>query len=196
MWFICSLYSLICIYLYILYYIIFIIYKYIYYIYIYIYIKQANIFKNNTIEFDFIMLVSKKWNTYTVITFVINFTLCKRSIYRTYYKLRYIGDVSVRTKKKVDELCKRFCKKTDINIVLTLFKIASCFSSKDEMNWDLLLFINLQVVDTCSITLAEQDVSDYAFSPFRLKVKEGSHISWMNTDLRKQKEHVSIIISV
>ena len=48
------------IYIYIFIYIIFIIYKYIYYIYIYIYIKQANIFKNNTIEFDFIMPVSKK----------------------------------------------------------------------------------------------------------------------------------------
>ena len=42
--------------MYIFIYIIFIIYKYIYYIYI----KQANIFENNTIEFDFVMLVSKK----------------------------------------------------------------------------------------------------------------------------------------
>ena len=52
------LYIALYIYIYIFIYIIFIIYKYIYYIYIYI--KQANIFKNNTIEFDFIMPVSKK----------------------------------------------------------------------------------------------------------------------------------------
>ena len=44
-----------------------------------------------------------------------------------------IGDISVRTKKKIGELCKRFCKKTDINIVLTPFKIGSFFSSKDRL---------------------------------------------------------------
>ena len=43
----------------------------------------------------------------------------------TYHKLPYIGDISVRTKKKIGELCKRFCKNTDINIVLTPFKIGS-----------------------------------------------------------------------
>ena len=29
----------------------------------------------------------------------------------TYHKLLYIGDISVRTKKKIGELCKRFGKK-------------------------------------------------------------------------------------
>ena len=38
-----------------------------------------------------------------------------------------------RTEKKIDELCKRFRKKTDINIVLTLFKIGSLFSCKDRL---------------------------------------------------------------
>ena len=33
-------------------------------------------------------------------------------------KLPYIGDISVRTEKNVGELCKIFCKKIDINIVL------------------------------------------------------------------------------
>ena len=51
----------------------------------------------------------------------------------TYHKLPYIGDISVSTEKKVGELCKRFCKKTDINIVLTPFKICSLFSSKDRL---------------------------------------------------------------
>ena len=47
--------------------------------------------------------------------------------------MSYIGDISVRTKEKIGELCKRFCKKTDINIVLTPFKIGSLFSSKDRL---------------------------------------------------------------
>ena len=48
------------IYIYIYLYILYLLYINIFIIYIYIYIKQANIFKNNTIEFDFIMPVSKK----------------------------------------------------------------------------------------------------------------------------------------
>ena len=51
----------------------------------------------------------------------------------TTYKSSYIGDTSVRTKNKIGELCKRFCKNTDINIVLTPFKIGSLFSSKDRL---------------------------------------------------------------
>ena len=50
-----------------------------------------------------------------------------------YHKLPYIGDISVRIKKKIDELCKRFCKKVNINIVLIPFKIGSLFSSKDRL---------------------------------------------------------------
>ena len=52
---------------------------------------------------------------------------------KTYYKLPFIGDISVRIKKKIGELCKRFCKKTDINIVLTPLKIGSLVSSKDSL---------------------------------------------------------------
>ena len=51
----------------------------------------------------------------------------------TYHKLPYIGYISVRTKKKIGELCKRFRKNTDINIVLTPFKIGPLFSSKDRL---------------------------------------------------------------
>ena len=39
-------------------------------------------------------------------------------------------------------------------------------------------------------------VTDYASSPFRLKVKEALHINWLKPDLNKQKEHVNITISV
>ena len=51
----------------------------------------------------------------------------------TYQKLPYISDISVRTKRKIGELRKRFCNKTDINIVLIPFKIGSLFSSKDRL---------------------------------------------------------------
>ena len=45
----------------------------------------------------------------------------------TYHKLPYIGDISVKIREKIGELCKRFCKKTDMNIVLTPFKIGTLF---------------------------------------------------------------------
>ena len=51
----------------------------------------------------------------------------------TYYKLPNIRDISVRTKEKIGQLHERFCKKTDIIIVLTPFKIGSLFSSKDSL---------------------------------------------------------------
>ena len=51
----------------------------------------------------------------------------------TYHKLPYNGDISVRTKKKIGELCKRFYKNIDIITVLTPFKIGSLFSSKDRL---------------------------------------------------------------
>ena len=38
-------------------------------------VKQANIFKNNTIVFNFIMFNSIKGNIYTATTFVIHFTV-------------------------------------------------------------------------------------------------------------------------
>ena len=155
----------------------------------------------------------------------------------TYHKLPYIGDVSVSTEKKVGELCKRFCKKTDINIVLTPFKICSLFSSKDRLPSALRSFAvykftctgcqscyigetrrhlatrikenlatdkkshimkHLLENKTCK-NLCEEgcfQVNDYASSPFRLKVKEALHINWLKLNLNKQKEHVSITISV
>ena len=59
----------------------------------------------------------------------------------TYHKLPYIGDISARTKKRIGELCKRFCKNTDNNIVLTPLKIGSLFSSKDRLSNALRSFV-------------------------------------------------------
>ena len=155
----------------------------------------------------------------------------------TYHKLQYIGDISIRTKKKIGELCKRFCKKAGINIVSTPFKIGSLFSSKDRLPnalrsfaaykftcpgcqscyigetrrhlvtrikehliTDKKSYIMEHLLDnkTCK-SLCDEDcfqVIDCASSPFRLKVKEALHINWLKPDLNKQKEHVSITISV
>ena len=51
---------------------------------------------------------------------------------------------------------------------------------------------------TCKILCDEGwfQAIDYASSPFRLKVMEALHINWLKPDLNKQKEHVSITISV
>ena len=45
----------------------------------------------------------------------------------SHYKLPYIDDIFISTKKKIGELYKRFCKNTKINIVLSPFKIGSLF---------------------------------------------------------------------
>ena len=46
-----------------------------------------------------------------------------------YYKLPYIGLFSNNTKKKIKELCKKFCKNSNIKIVFSPFKTGDLFSS-------------------------------------------------------------------
>ena len=48
-----------------------------------------------------------------------------------YYKLPYIGSYPSSTKKKIYELCKTFCKNTNVKIVFSPFKLQDLFSSKD-----------------------------------------------------------------
>ena len=50
-----------------------------------------------------------------------------------YYKLPFIGSYSNNTKKKISELCKRFCKQTNIKVVFSPFKICDLFSAKDSL---------------------------------------------------------------
>ena len=154
-----------------------------------------------------------------------------------YHKLPYIGDISVTIKKKIGESSKRFCKNTDINIVLTPFKISCLYSSNDKLPNALRSFVvykfkcagcqscyngetrhylatrikehlvtdkksylmkHLMENKTCKNLCDEScfQVTDYASSSFRLKVKEALDINWLNPDLNKQKEHVSITTSV
>ena len=48
-----------------------------------------------------------------------------------YYKLPYIGSFSNNTQKKIKELCKKFCKNSNINIAFSPFKTGDLFSNKD-----------------------------------------------------------------
>ena len=48
-----------------------------------------------------------------------------------YCKLPYIGSYPSSTKKKIYELCKTFCKNTNVKIVFSPFKLQDLFSSKD-----------------------------------------------------------------
>ena len=50
-----------------------------------------------------------------------------------YYKLPFIGSYSNNTKKKISELCKRFCKQTNIKVVFSPFKICDLLSAKDSL---------------------------------------------------------------
>ena len=55
----------------------------------------------------------------------------KESKTTLYYKLPYIGSFSNNTKKKIKELCKKFCKNSNINIVFSPFKTGDLLSSKE-----------------------------------------------------------------
>lgn len=50
-----------------------------------------------------------------------------------YFKLPYLGDISICTKKKVSKLCKRFCKNKIIQLVFVPFKVGDIFSVKDTI---------------------------------------------------------------
>ena len=56
-------------------------------------------------------------------------------------KLPYIRSFSKNTKKKINELCKKFCKNSSINIVFSLFKTGDLFLSKDCLPSGLKSFI-------------------------------------------------------
>ena len=51
----------------------------------------------------------------------------------SYYKLPYIGSYSNSTKKKIYELCKKFCKNASVKMVFSPFKMQGLFSSKDSL---------------------------------------------------------------
>ena len=59
----------------------------------------------------------------------------------SYYKLPYIGSYSNSTKKKIYELCKTFCKSSNVKLVFSLFKLQNLLSSKDCLPVALKFFV-------------------------------------------------------
>ena len=56
-------------------------------------------------------------------------------------KLPYIGKFSKFTKKKINQLCEKFCKDTKIRVVFSPTKMSSFFSTKDRMPSTLKSFV-------------------------------------------------------
>ena len=122
---------------------------------------------------------------------------------RTYKKLPCIGNISVKIKKKTGVLCKRFCKITDNNTVLTPFRLPnalrsfvvykflcarfqSCYIGETRRHLSTRIkeylltdkkshkMKHLLENKTCK-NLCDKGcflVTDYASSPFSLKIKE------------------------
>ena len=55
-----------------------------------------------------------------------NSNAVKQTQITLYYKLPYLDSFFNNTKKKIKESCKRFCKKSNIKIVLPALKLAIC----------------------------------------------------------------------
>ena len=57
---------------------------------------------------------------------------------KRFYKLPYIGDFSLQTKKKLNNIVLKYCKpNNNIELVFSSFKISSLFSMKDKVPFDL-----------------------------------------------------------
>ena len=159
----------------------------------------------------------------------------KESKTTLYYKLPYIAMFSNNSKKKIKELCKKFCRNSNINIVFSPFKTGNLFSRKDCLSSAMKSFAVYKFVcagcQSCYIgkhhlpmrindhlvtdkrpyifkhqlensackNVCDENcfaIIDSASSSFRLKLKEVPHITWSSPNLNKQKEHISINISV
>ena len=73
----------------------------------------------------------------------------KESKTTLYYKLPYIGSLSNNTKKKIKELCKKFCKNSNMNIAFSPFKTGDLFWSKDCLPSGLKCFVYKFVCAGC-----------------------------------------------
>ena len=52
---------------------------------------------------------------------------------QSYFKLPYVGDFSIETKRKINELCQKFCKTTEVKISYSMTKIGDYFSIKSRI---------------------------------------------------------------
>ena len=61
---------------------------------------------------------------------------------KRFYKLPYIGNFSIQTKKKLNNIVLEYCKpNTNIELVFSSFKISSLFSMKDRVPFDLRSYV-------------------------------------------------------
>ena len=58
-----------------------------------------------------------------------------------FYKLPYIGHISIDVKRKINRFCKFYCKSLSIKIILTTFKVADMFNVKDPTPKSLKSFV-------------------------------------------------------
>ena len=66
---------------------------------------------------------------------------------KRFYKLPYIGNFSIQTKKKLNNIVLKYCNpNTNIELVFSSFKISSLFSMKDSVPFDLRSYVVYQFV--------------------------------------------------
>ena len=64
-----------------------------------------------------------------------------------FYKLPYISNFSIQTKKKLNNIVSKYCNpNTNINLVFSSFKISSLFSMKDKVTSDLRSYVAYKFV--------------------------------------------------
>ena len=61
---------------------------------------------------------------------------------KRFYKLPYIGNFSIQTKKKLKIIVLKYCKpNTNVELAFSSFKISSLFSMKDRVPFDLRSYV-------------------------------------------------------
>ena len=66
---------------------------------------------------------------------------------KRFYKLPYIGNFSIQTKKKLNNIALKYCKpNTNIDLVFSSFKISSLFSMKNSVPFDLRSYVVYEFV--------------------------------------------------
>ena len=76
---------------------------------------------------------------------------------KVYFKLSYIGTFSNATKIKLNQICDKYCKNTNIVVPFSPLKIGSFFSCKtlSPNFFNPMLFTNLLVQTVMLVTLAK-----------------------------------------
>ena len=62
-----------------------------------------------------------------------------------YFKLPFIGSMSLYAQKKLNDIIKRFCKVENVKLVFTTCKLSSFFSLKDRVPFELQTFVGIQI---------------------------------------------------